>query len=140
MSERYGLYDSPVLYLFHQVLPEGKRFLNCSYIHPLKQQSLAETVEKASKSTNVEYIVVFGSALTERCWDGSDLDLVVWDGTHTFRPPYNDDYDLFYADEIAPGDAIYEDVVKRGVVVYARNNAGDFEIRPARGQEPIQRA
>lgn len=138
MSERYGLYDSPVLYLFYQVLPEEERFLNCQYIHPLKQRALAETIEKAKAFPNVTHIVVFGSALTERCWDGSDLDIVVWDKTHTFRPPCSDDYDMFYADEIKPSDAIYEDVVERGVVVYARDNAGDFEIRPARGQEPIK--
>lgn len=114
VSERYGMYDSPVLYLFHQVLPEEKRFLNCQYIHPLKQRALSETVSKAKDFPSVSYLVVFGSTITERCWDGSDIDLVVWDKTHTFRPPYNDTYDLFYADELSTKDAIYLDVLERG--------------------------
>lgn len=128
MSERYGMFDAPVLYQFNQILPQEDRFANCQYIHPLKQRALAETVRAAALNPNVWGLAVFGSTLTERCWDESDIDLVIWDKTHTFKPPANDDYDLFYADEINESYAIYDDVANRGVVIYARDNAGDFEI------------
>lgn len=129
MSSRYSLVDENVLYLFNQILPERARFLNCTYIHPLKQRQLAEAVEKAKSYPNVAYLVVFGSTLTERCEEESDIDLVVWDDTHSYRPPNNDAYDLFYADELNPDCIVYDDVCERGVIIYARDNAGDCHVR-----------
>lgn len=129
MSERYSLYDAPVLYSFRQVLPEVDRFLNCQYIHPLKQRQLAETVQVAQINSNVAYLAVFGSSITERCGVDSDIDLVIWDKSHTFRPPNNDAYDLFYADQLNGSWSVYDDILNRGVIIYARDNARDCEIR-----------
>lgn len=129
MSERYNLFDTiDVLYSFYQVLPADSRFLNCEYIHPLKQRALAETVAKAKSYPNVEYLVVFGSTITERCWEDSDIDLVIWDKSHKFRPPNNDAYDLFFADELNDQWDVFEDIKARGLVIYARDNARDFQV------------
>ncbi len=67
----------------------------------------------------------FGSAITKYCRHDSDVDYVVWDSEHKFISPACDVFDKFYADELDPTWAIYEDVRDKGVIVYARDNAGD---------------
>lgn len=113
-----------VLFTFRLVIPERDRFLNCEHMHPLKQRQLAEVVHKARNTSTVKALAVFGSTITDNCWDESDIDLVIWDKTHTFRPPNNDAYDLFYADELTEDWMIYNDIVNRGVIIYARDNVG----------------
>ncbi len=110
--------------LFRQILPEEERFMSSLAIHPLKQRSVAELVKRAKETPSVEYIAVFGSAITELCRPDSDVDIVVWDTEHKFIPPACDAFDKFYADELNEGYAIYHDVVEKGVVVYARDDVG----------------
>lgn len=106
---------------FKQILPEEDRFLSSACIHPLKQRQISELVKKAKYYLPVKRIVVFGSALTLRCHQDSDIDIVVWDKKRIFQPPPNDKYDLVYADMLTPEWSAYNDIVNEGVIVYERD-------------------
>ena len=49
--------------------------LNMKYIHPLKQKEAYKIVEMAKQHDCIRKIVVFGSSITNRCRETSDLDL-----------------------------------------------------------------
>ena len=54
---------------------------NIEYIHPLKQKMVNDITNHARKDKFVKRIIVFGSAVTNRCTPFSDLDICIdWFG------------------------------------------------------------
>ena len=46
-------------------------------IHPLKQAEINDIVEKAKTDRNIKRVIVFGSAITNRCNPFSDVDICI---------------------------------------------------------------
>jgi predicted nucleotidyltransferase len=71
----YKVRSSQPGWKFQRVVDED--VLNIEFIHPLKQQLVADIVKAAKLDSGVKTIRVFGSAITNRCDFQSDLDLCV---------------------------------------------------------------
>lgn len=108
---------------------------NLRYIYPLKQKQVMDIVEAAKSDSYVEAITIFGSSITGRCTEQSDLDICIrWnidcvdvDGvfvqeTKPFmkavRKITNYNCDIVHEQYLQ--DTLIEEAVKNGIVVYHR--------------------
>ncbi|MBR1599862.1 MAG: nucleotidyltransferase domain-containing protein [Lachnospiraceae bacterium] len=60
-----------------QLVVKDSDIYNLQYIHPIKQKLVDRIVRYAKKDSNIERIIVFGSAITNRCHERSDLDICI---------------------------------------------------------------
>lgn len=51
--------------------------LNIVYIYPLKQKQVSDIVNQLKEYKYVNKIVIFGSSVTDRCHEYSDLDIAI---------------------------------------------------------------
>ena len=70
------------LWDFEVVINEN--FKNINHIHPLKQKDVLQIVKYAEETSDIEAVVVFGSAVRFDCNSFSDLDILVEKKTKTF--------------------------------------------------------
>lgn len=114
----------------------NSKIKNIRRIHPLKQKQVDEIVSSIIKEDDVKRLIVFGSATSNMCHEGSDLDIcVVWnfdcfDGEGVYVPKANQL--LKRISKICEGnvdimpytswmsDEIKEEILK-GVTVYVQN-------------------
>lgn len=95
-------------------------FEQCQRIYPIQQWKIRELIDDISRDSAVESITIFGSSVTERCHQGSDVDLYV-ELTTDHNPVQNKHdfaFDLwtnFTADE-----RLKTEILKKGVKVYDR--------------------
>ena len=102
----------------------------------IKKDCIKNIISNARLCKEIKKIILFGSALEERCQEDSDIDIAVF-GMHTknmmFRlKSYRDfvnavvtfgkwqDYDVLYFDMTDQGDAGIMSEIERGVVLYER--------------------
>lgn len=98
-----------------------RKYLNCEKIHPLQQKKVLEIVEYLSQNKNVNKIILFGSSITDRCNNNSDVDLYVElneNQNHLIQKYFNFVYDL-WTNYTAP-DELKEEIFKKGVLVYEK--------------------
>lgn len=55
----------------------NSKIKNIRRIHPLKQKQVDEIVSSIIKEDDVKRLIVFGSATSNMCHEGSDLDICV---------------------------------------------------------------
>lgn len=95
-------------------------FLNCDRVHPIQQRKIRCIIDALSACPSVKRITIFGSSVTPRCHNGSDVDLYVEMDCHQKVPmPVCDfAYDLWTNYTIVK--PMLEEIAKKGVVVYER--------------------
>lgn len=107
-------------------IPEKKRwkvcidepFKNCERIYPIQQRKVRELLDDLTQDPAVKRVVIFGSSVTQRCHQGSDVDVYVeMSNDHNPVQKYHDFlYDLwtnYMADK-----RLKAEIEKQGVVVY----------------------
>lgn len=96
------------------------RFRNNERIHPLQQQTIEEILKTLKDYKEVKRVIVFGSSTEERCNYESDIDLYVELSSEASIKKYNVEkpVDLWTNYTVSP--EMYEEIKKKGVVVYAR--------------------
>ncbi len=118
------------MYKFRDIYNLGAPYF---YIHPFKQLAVKKLSENAPEW--LDYIIVFGSAVTPACWYGSDIDVCLigknidWTQTDAMRSK-GQKYDfLTYPDfenliTISRHDKfnVESNILKDGVIVYERKD------------------
>ena len=90
------------------------------FIHPLKQRSVAELISHTKEMfPDTKAVIVFGSAVTDKCHVGSDVDIVVVDSPRFF-PPMCDVFDVVDVTGMKSTSPLVGQILKEGVVVYAK--------------------
>ena len=120
---------------FHVSIPDSD-IRNLCYVHPLKQRLVNQIVLRAKSDESINRIIIFGSAITNRCNPFSDLDLCI-----DWKLPSHDEDGVFvpetrsmmkFISSITQGKAdvlAYDDVdnemmkqqIDEGVIVYEYN-------------------
>ncbi len=116
------------MYKFRDIYNLGAPYI---YIHPFKQLAVKKLAENAPEG--LDYIIIFGSAVTPACWYGSDIDVCLIgkniDGTQAdAMRSKGQTYDfLTYPDlenliAISGHDRfnVESDILRDGVIVYER--------------------
>lgn len=110
-------------------------FLNRKYIHPLKQKEVYSITQMAKQYDFIRKIVIFGSSITNRCNETSDLDLWIdcsvdsFDSYGVFTPIANEiiikikeitkyNSDVLFTEQLV-GSLVEKDA-RSGVCVYER--------------------
>lgn len=93
-------------------------FQNCDRIYPIQQRKVRALLDDLMRDKNVERVVVFGSSTTERCHQGSDVDIYVEtaDEKAPLIKPHDFSFDLWTNHAV---DArLREEIERTGVTVY----------------------
>lgn len=118
-----------------------KKLSNGKSVAEIKYSFIENIIAQAEKCKNISRIMLFGSAVEERCSDRSDIDIAVF-GVQTknrylrskefkdfqrslfvFDDSFNQDYDiLYFCDGVEYTDAIIDDV-ENGAEIYRRKTA-----------------
>lgn len=97
-------------------------FQSAHWVHPMFQKTVCRIIEYTKdKFPFITQIVVFGSAVTNRCHSRSDIDLCIFgDYNLKFRLPLDLDvaHDIVWAQHLLPSDELWRDIEEKGVVVY----------------------
>ena len=96
-------------------------FTNVNWVHPLFQKRVSALIDYTKDNyPYVKKIVVFGSAVTNRCTSWSDVDLCIFgDYDLKFIPPLDGTrYDVLWAQHLTPDCDIWRKIEKEGVLVY----------------------
>ena len=113
-----------------------REFADNKYVADIKYDYIKNIALQAETCKNINRIMLFGSAMEERCTDRSDIDIAVF-GNETksrylrskefrdfqsrlFRFGFEQNYDILYFQEgKTSGDSILEDISK-GIEIYRR--------------------
>lgn len=114
------------MYIF-PVRCEGEKELK--YIFPSKQRAVQKAIELARSDSRILRMIVFGSAVTMRCGDTSDIDIALdapgldFEGfvklAHPFLSEIPSEVDLIHYNDIH-SELLKEEIDKKGVCVYAK--------------------
>ncbi|WP_405381182.1 nucleotidyltransferase domain-containing protein [Phascolarctobacterium sp.] len=116
-------------------LPNGRA------VAEIKYKYIENIITQAAKCKNISRIMLFGSALEERCHDASDIDIAVFGESSKakylkskefkefqknlflFGDAFSQDYDiLYFCEDGKNSDSIMEDIEK-GAEIYRRKVA-----------------
>lgn len=93
-------------------------FENCERIYPIQQRKVRELLDDVVQTSAVKRVVIFGSSVTQRCHQGSDVDVYI-EMSEDINPvqKYHDfPYDLWT--NYTADNRLKAEIAKRGVVVY----------------------
>lgn len=95
-------------------------FQNCEHIHPLQQKNVARMLNDFRKDENIVKVIVFGSSVSPRCHNESDLDLyvVLKKEKKVIQNYYDFTYDIWT--NFSVDERMLNEIQKKGVVVYER--------------------
>ena len=118
-----------------------KKLANGQSVAEIKYTFINNIIEQAAKCNNISRIMLFGSALEERCSDRSDIDIAVFGeqsknkyikskefkefqrSLFLFGDAFSQDYDiLYFRDGVEYMDAIIDDI-NNGAEIYRRKTA-----------------
>lgn len=114
---------------------------NGQYVAEIKHKYIENIIMQAANCKNIKRIMLFGSALEERCQDGSDIDIAVFGDSpkgkylkskefkdfqralFLYGDAFGQDYDiLYFRDGIQYDDDIIKDI-ENGAEIYRREIA-----------------
>ena len=95
-----------------------KPFVNCERIYPIQQRKIKELLDDVTRDSNVRKVIVFGSSVTQRCHQGSDVDLYIEldEAGNPITEVHDFPYDLWT--NYTADDRLLREIADRGVVVY----------------------
>lgn len=102
----------------------------------IKLQHIENITRQAANCKNIHRIMLFGSAIEDRCKEQSDIDIAVFGAktrsnyldskefhtfkTNLFRFDWNQEYDvIYYRDVVGLNDSFMKEI-ERGVEIYRR--------------------
>lgn len=93
-------------------------FKNCEYIYPTQQRKVKMFLDYLSSNPNVISITIFGSSVTSRCTNESDLDVYVElkENVKLIKKYFDFSYDLWT--NFTVDKRMKEEIKKKGVIVY----------------------
>ena len=112
--------------------------VNNNYVADIKKKYILNIAEQAKQCANIHRIVLFGSALEERCTDRSDIDIAVFGKKSqseyrrskefknfqrqlfSFEGDFSQDYDILYFCEGKPTDDPILANINQGAEIYRR--------------------
>lgn len=98
-------------------------YLNAAFIFPTKQREVGVLVKYAEADSNVLKMVIFGSSVTSACNPWSDIDvyyLLKEDKEH-YSPVTKSAIDEWTNFSISKEEKLYDEIKKKGVMVYDRD-------------------
>ncbi len=96
------------------------KFRNNEKIHPLQQESIEEILKTIKQYKEVTKVIVFGSSVEERCNYESDIDLYVELNNDVNIKKYSVEKPVDLWTNYTVSKEMLEEIMKKGVVVYAR--------------------
>lgn len=99
-------------------------------IHPLMQRAVNDIYEYVKTNNSIEKVIIFGSAINIRCNNKSDIDVALKIRNECFNIEYrnkiseiiqeisNFNADIIWLNTIDKNSRLYENVCKKGVVIY----------------------
>lgn len=93
-------------------------FLNCERIYPIQQWKVKELLDDVTRDSAVKKVVVFGSSVTQRCHQGSDVDVYIEldENRNPISQAHDFPYDLWTNHS---ADArLLDEIARKGVTVY----------------------
>lgn len=109
MAERYVW---PIAYNAPKDMPVLR------FVHPLKQRAVADLIHHTkAKFPSVVRLIIFGSAVTPKCHQYSDIDVVVV-GCPEFYSCDSDVFDITQLAGVDPNSDFVKQIIKEGVIVY----------------------
>lgn len=99
-------------------------------IHPLMQRVVNDIYEYVKTNNSIEKVIIFGSAINIRCNNKSDIDVALKIRNECFNIEYrnkiseiiqeisNFNADIIWLNTIDKNSRLYENVCKKGVVIY----------------------
>lgn len=106
------------------------------YVADIKLRHIHNISEQAQKTKNISRIMLFGSALEERCSERSDIDIAVFGDkpkgsyidskefhdfkSNLFQFDWDQDYDVLYFKDDKEYSAAIMDDINRGMEIYRR--------------------
>lgn len=96
-------------------------FLNADKIYPIQQNRVREVIDACSNNESVARIIVFGSSVSDRCREDSDLDIYVEMKENS--KPFNKifDFELDLWTNYMVDKQLLKEIDETGVVVYEQN-------------------
>ena len=93
-------------------------FLNCERIYPIQQKKVKELLDDVTRDPSVKKVVVFGSSVTERCHQGSDVDLYIEldEARNPVTEVHDFPFDVWTNQTV--DDQLLKEITSKGVVVY----------------------
>ena len=113
---RHGRHSIPERRRWRVVIDDP--FDQCECVHPLQQRKVRELIDDIAADPSVRAITIFGSSVTERCHQGSDVDLYVEmaaEGNPVSRV-HGFPFDLWT--NFTADDRLRAEIEKKGVRVY----------------------
>lgn len=99
-------------------------------IHPLMQRVVNDIYEYVKTNNSIEKVIIFGSAINIRCNNKSDIDVALKIRNECFNIEYrnkisekiqeisNFNADIIWLNTIDKNSRLYENISKKGVVIY----------------------
>ena len=115
-------------FIFPQVIQTDK--YDSRRIHPLKQRLVYEVYNKILELNIIEKAIVFGSSVNIRCNTKSDLDIALYIKDDSFnrnnqniiseemQELCNYNLDIIWLNNINKDSQLYNNIIKKGVVIY----------------------
>ena len=93
-------------------------FMNCERIYPIQQRKVKALLDDVTRDPSVKKVVVFGSSVTERCHQGSDVDLYIEldEAGNPVTEVYDFPFDVWTNQTV--DDQLLKEIASKGVVVY----------------------
>ena len=105
-------------------------------IADIKKNHIENTAEKAVACSQIDKIILFGSAISESCSEKSDIDIAVFGSLpescmlksksyknfvrELFKYDYTQDYDILYFNTLKDNNAAILDNINAGEVLYEK--------------------
>lgn len=95
-------------------------FKNCEYIYPTQQKKAKQFLDYLSKDDDVESITIFGSSITDRCSNESDLDVYVElkHDKKLIHHYFDFAYDLWT--NFTVDKKMKDEILKKGLIIYEK--------------------
>ncbi len=95
-------------------------FTNCEYIYPTQQKKAKQFLDYLSSNPNVKSITIFGSSITDRCQNNSDLDIYVelFHDKKIINRYFDFAYDLWT--NFTVDKKMLDEINKKGLIIYEK--------------------
>lgn len=116
------------LYIKRDLVPQKKSqdwkicidnpFYNCEKVYPIQQKNVRFLIDALKKDENVNRIIIFGSSVTDRCHNGSDVD--IYADLKADKRPYIPACDFVYDlwTNYTVDENLLKEILSKGVIVY----------------------
>jgi len=95
-------------------------YKNIERVNPIQQQRLFDLIESLKSFKVVNKVIVFGSSITHKCHEDSDIDIYVELDENVNVKAYNVDCPVDYWNNFTVTEEMKKEIMSKGVIVYDR--------------------